>query len=108
LFDTLAGPRATGATQNDVAYDISLAKTLTAPDTPILFTLFVETFAQTNIDGATAGQTVVEITPGCRFNLGGTPGLRVTNNWIVFGVDIPVAGPKPYDAIFRLTYITNF
>jgi hypothetical protein len=24
------------------------------------------------------------------------------------GVDIPLTGPKPYDGIFRLTYIANF
>jgi hypothetical protein len=28
--------------------------------------------------------------------------------WLLWGVEIPVAGPKPWDAIYRFTYIKNF
>ena len=54
LFDSLAGPHAVGATQDDVQYDITIAKTVTRPETPLIgnLTFFLETFAQTNLDGA--------------------------------------------------------
>jgi hypothetical protein len=111
LFDSLAGPRAPGAKQNDVSYDISIAKTLTDPDTPFLgnFTVFVENFAETRLDGDHAGRTFVSITPGIRFNLGKSNRINFgLDNWLMLGVDIPVAGPKPWDAIYRFTYIKNF
>jgi len=111
LFDSLAGPREPGARQNDVAYDITLAKTLTAPETPCFgsFTVFVEHFAQTDLDGDHAGRTLVSITPGVRFNLGKSDRVKFgKDNWLLFGVDIPVAGPKPWDAIYRVSYIKNF
>ncbi len=111
LFDSLAGPHEAGAKQNDVAYDITLAKTLTRPDTPLLgtFTVFLEAFAQTDLDGDHAGRTLVSLTPGIRFNLGRWKGIHLgLDNWLLYGVDIPVAGPKPWDAIHRFTYIKNF
>jgi hypothetical protein len=111
LFDTLAGSHDLGARQNDVQYDLTLAKTLTPPDTPLVgnFTLFVENFAQTDLDGDHVGRTLATITPGARFNLGKLPGLKFgLDNWLMGGVDIPVAGPKPWDATYRFTYIKNF
>ncbi len=111
LFDSLAGPRAAGARQTDVGYDISIAKTLLPQDTPLLggFTVFLENFAQTDLDGANSGHTVVTLTPGVRFNLGKSDRVKFgKDNWILFGVDLPVAGPRPYDAICRFTYIKNF
>jgi hypothetical protein len=111
FFDSLVGPHAVGAKQDDVQYDVTIAKTFTAPDTPFIgnFTLFAETFAQTDLDGTRSGTTLVTLTPGVRFNLGKLKGLNFgIDNWIMGGVDIPVSGPKPYDAIYRLTYIKNF
>jgi hypothetical protein len=111
LFDSLAGPRAAGAKQTDVGYDISIAKTLVSQDVPFIggFTPFVEFFAQTDLDGVNAGHTVATITPGIRFNLGHSDRVNFgKDNWILFGVDLPVAGPRPYDAIYRFTYIKNF
>jgi hypothetical protein len=56
-----------------------------------------------------SGRTLVEVTPGFRFNLGALKGLNLgLDNWIMRGVDIPLAGAKPWDAIYRLTYIKNF
>jgi hypothetical protein len=111
LFDSLDGPHAAGATLNDVQYDITIAKTLTRPDTPLVgnFTVFLEAFAQTNLDGQLKDRTLVSLTPGIRFNLGklGWPGFGL-DNWVMGGVDIPVSGPHPWDAIYRLTYIKNF
>jgi hypothetical protein len=111
LFDSLAGPGQAGAKRDDVQYDITVAKTFTPPDTPLVgnFTLFAEMFAQTDLDGTTSGRTLASITPGFRFNLGKLQGCKFgLDNWIMGGVDIPVAGPRPWDAIYRLTYIKNF
>jgi hypothetical protein len=50
----------------------------------------------------------VEVTPGIRFNLGKINGINLgLDNWLMAGVDIPNAGPKPWDAIYRFTYIKN-
>ena len=111
LFDSLAGPREPGARQNDVGYDVTLAKTLTSRDTPIFgtFTPFIEFFAQTDLDGDHAGRTNFTITPAVRFNLGKMEGIALgKDNWLLWGVDIPVVGPHPWDAIYRFTYIKNF
>jgi hypothetical protein len=111
LFDSLDGHHAIGATRADVQYDVSVAKTLTRPATPLIgnFTVFLEAFAQTNLDGAHDDSTLVTLTPGIRFNLGkpGWPGFGL-DNWVMFGTDMPVSGPKPWDAIYRFTYIKNF
>jgi hypothetical protein len=111
LFDTLAGQRAAGGLQNDVSYDITVARTLLGPNVPLLgdFTVAAEFFATTILGGANAGQTLVAVTPEVRFNLGKLEELRFgRDNWILLGVDLPLAGPRPWDAIYRFTYITNF
>ena len=65
LFDTFDGPAAAGAKHNDIGYDITVAKTIAEPDTPLLgnLTFFVENYAQSNIDGSHDGRTLVSITP---------------------------------------------
>ncbi len=111
LFDTFAGPGTAGARHDDVQYDVTIAKTLTRPETPLVgnFTVFLENFYQTDLDGSTSGHTVVTLTPGVRFNLGKVQGVKLgLDNWLMFGVDVPVAGPIPYDAVYRFTYIKNF
>jgi hypothetical protein len=66
-------------------------------------------FYQTNLDGAHAGTTLETLTPGVRSNLGTIPGVNFgIDNWLMFGVDIPVSGLRPGDATFRFTYIKNF
>jgi hypothetical protein len=125
LFDTGMGPSNTVGdiffkpfnkppaitVRNDVQYDLTIAKTLTRPDTPLIgnFSVFVETFAQTNLDGNRPGTTLVTITPGVRFNLGKAKWNNIgIDNSIMFGVDLPVSGPRAVDAIYRFTYIKNF
>jgi hypothetical protein len=111
LFDSLSGPGEKGARRNDVGYDITIAKTLTDRDFPIFgtFTVFAENFAQTDLDGSNSGHTIFTVTPGVRFNLGKVGGIKLgLDNWIMAGVDIPLAGPHPWDATYRLTYIKNF
>ena len=60
LFDTYGGPGEVGAQHNDVQYDITIAKTLTRTDFPLLgsFTVYVENFAQTSLDGDNSGHTM--------------------------------------------------
>ncbi len=111
LFDSLAGPVAAGAKLNDVAYDVTLAKTVTSPDTPLLgnLTFIVENYAQTDLDGSHAGRTLVSVTPGVRFNLGKSDRVKLgKDNWIMVGTDIPISDYHPWDAIYRFTYIKNF
>ena len=111
FFDSLAGPHAAGAKLDDVQYDVTIAKTLTSPKTPYFgnFTVYEETFAQTDLDGSTSGHTIVTVTPGVRFNLGKMPGTKLgIDNWVLFGVDLPVSGPPPFDATYRFSYIKNF
>jgi hypothetical protein len=108
-FNVLNGT--TGTTRSDVQYVLSLAKTLTEPSTPLIgnFTVFVENFAQTNLDGNHRSSTVYTITPGVRFNLGKPKWNNIgIDNWLMGGIDIPVAGPRPESAIYRFTYIKNF
>ena len=93
---------------NDIGYDITLAKTVTDPDTPLLgnLTFFVENYAQTDLDGSHDGRTLVTVTPGVRFNLGKCDGVKMgKDNWLMFGTDIPISDYKPWDAIYRLTYV---
>jgi hypothetical protein len=70
----------------------------------------LETWAQTNLSGSERNQTVVTLTPGIRFNLGATKGVVPSNsgNHILFGPEIPVSEPRPYNVTYRLTYIMTF
>ena len=101
--ETYAGPGDAGEKRNDITYAISLAKTWTRPDMPILgnFTTFVEGYGTTNLDGDEKGVTTVTVTPGIRTTLG-------HGNVLMAGVDIPVSNPHPYGVMYRLTYIINF
>ena len=103
VFESLVGKHANGARESDIAYDISLAKTLTERDTPVFgnFTTFLEALATTDLDGAKAGHTVATVTPGVRF-------WFYPENSLMVGGDIPVSGPHPFGGVFRVTYILNF
>jgi hypothetical protein len=110
-FDSFDGPHAAGSRLNDVNYDITLAKTLLPQETPYLggFTPFLEAFGQTDLDGTTRGHTVFTLTPGVRFNLGKSDRVKFgKDNWLLFGADIPVSGPRPNDVVWRFSYIKNF
>ncbi len=111
LFDSYTGPAAAGTKTLDVAYDITLAKTVTDPETPVFgsLTFFVENYAQTDLDGSHDGRTLVTVTPGVRFNLGKCESLNLgKDNWLMFGTDIPISDYQPWGAIYRFTYIKNF
>jgi hypothetical protein len=111
VIDSYSGPVAAASKLNDMGYDITLAKTVTSPDTPLLgnTTFFVENYAQTDLDGKHAGRTYVTVTPGVRLNLGKCDRLNLgKDNWIMFGTDIPVSEYRPWADIYRFTYIKNF
>jgi len=100
--ETFTGRHARGARQNDLTYDISLAKTWTAPTAPIgNLSTFLETYARTDLDGPRRGKSVVTLTPGLRFTL-------ARQHVFMAGVEIPVTEPRPYEQIVRLTYILSF
>ncbi len=110
-FDSYDGPAAVGVKHTDVQYDVSLATTITDPDTPIFgrLTPFVENFAQSDLDGSHAGRTYVAITPGLRFNLGKWDCIKMgSDNAVIFGADIPVSEYRPCEATYRFSYIKYF
>ncbi len=100
--DAYAGPAAPGSKHNDLAYDVSLAKTWTEAKTPFFgnFTTFAELYGTTVLDGNDR-TTEVNITPGIRFTLG-------HGNVLMGGVDLPLSNPHDFDATYRVTYIFNF
>jgi hypothetical protein len=100
--DAYAGPAEPGSKHNDLAYDVSLAKTWTDPKTPFFgnFTTFAEFYATTVLDGSDQ-TTTINATPGIRFTLG-------HGNVLMAGVDLPLSHPHDFDATYRLTYILNF
>ena len=101
--DTYAGP-AEGAKRNDLAYDVSVAKTWTDRDKGN-FTTFVELYATTNLDGPANARglryTEVNVTPAIHYNL-------TRNNVLMFGVDLPVSSPHDFTKTYRLTYVYDF
>jgi hypothetical protein len=96
------GPTAPGAARNDAAYALSLAASWTGPQAALgNLTTFAEAAGKTLLDGDHSGRTALTITPGFRFTLGG-------RHILMAGVDVPVAGPKAFGSLYRLTYIFNF
>ena len=112
LFDSFAGPAARRAPNTATsATTLPWPRPSPPPETPLLgnLTFFVENYAQTDLDGSHGGRTLVTVTPGVRFNLGKSNGVKMgQDNWLMFGTDIPISDYKPWDAIYRLTYIKNF
>jgi len=70
--DNYVGPHIPGAKDVDVACDVTLAKTWTAPTGTLQnFTTFAELYGTTDLDGATSGKTVVTATR-CDLTMGYT------------------------------------
>jgi len=101
-YESLLGPHPAGARENDLSYDVSVARTWTPPTTPVAgdLTTFVEAFGTTDLDGAAAGATVFSLTPGVRF-------WPFPRNSLLLGVDLPVTS-APFSAAYRATYILTF
>jgi hypothetical protein len=102
-YEALVGKHTNGARENDIAYDVSLARTWTRSRTPVFgnFTTFLEAFATTDLDGTKSGHTVATLTPGVRF-------WFYPENSLTLGADLPVSGPHPNSDVLRATYILNF
>jgi hypothetical protein len=101
-LDSFIGPHTPGAKTTDVAYDVSLAKTWTAPDAALQnFTTFGELFDTTDTSGSFSGRNVMTFTPGIRTGIG-------HHQVLMAGVDLPVTHPRPYNWALRVTYIINF
>ena len=102
-YENLVGPHKAAAATNDVSYDISLAETWTSASTPAFgnFTTFLEAYATTLLDGATAGKTTVSLTPGVRF-------WFLPQHSLTLGVDVPVSHAPTFHTAVRATYILNF
>jgi hypothetical protein len=88
-------------------YDVSVAKTFVDPTVPLIgdFTAFVETFAETQLDGSRSGNTLVSFTPGVRFN---PTGREEKAWWVQAGVEFPVSGPRPFNERVLLEIIHDF
>lgn len=102
-YDSLTGPHASGARTQVLSYDVSLAKTWTAPDQYPAgnFTSFLELFATTDLSGNTKYHTGVTLTPGVRL-------WFARENSLTLGVDFPISQPHPFGEVLRITYILNF
>ena len=107
-YQQLVGHHNLGQPQNDVIYDLTVAKTWNDMRTPIFgqFTTFLEANFTTYLDGFGVGnlqngETIGTLTPGTRFWL-------FPRNSLMFGVDLPVTNPKPFGEVYRATYILNF
>jgi hypothetical protein len=109
-YVTLIGPRGAGEERraaNAVRYDVSLAKTLVEGNVALVadFTVFLEAFGQTELDGAHSGRTEFSFTPGFRFN---PTGREEKAWWVQAGVEFPVTGPRPFNERVFLEVIHDF
>jgi hypothetical protein len=102
-YENLQGSHAAGAKENDLSYDLSIAKTWTEPTTPVVgnFTTFLEAYATTDLDGENKGVTVVTLTPGIRF-------WFAPENSFMLGIDFPVSNNPPFREVYRFTYLLSF
>jgi hypothetical protein len=100
--EMLGGPLPAGGARNDMTYDLSLTHTWSSPHAALQnLTTFVEGYGKTLLDGDHSGRTTVSLTPGFRFTL-------ASRHILMFGLDVPVAGPRSNDNVFRITWIANF
>jgi hypothetical protein len=100
--DAYTGFNAPGATRDDVAYDVAIAKTWTKPSASVGYlTTFVEFSGATNLDGDQRSVTGLTATPALQFILGG-------HNLFMLGVDFPLTHPSTEREVYRITYIYCF
>jgi len=109
-YVTLLGPRGAGDERraaNEVRYDVSLAQTLVEGNVALVadFTVFVEAFGQTELDGSHSGRTEFSFTPGFRFN---PTGREEKAWWVQAGIEFPVTGPRPFNERVFLEIIHDF
>ena len=90
-----------------ITYSAALAKTLVEPKVPLFgdFTVFVESFGSTDLNGSRSGQTYFSFTPGVRTNL---TGREEKAWWLQTGFEIPVTRQRSNDMGFRISLIRDF
>lgn len=100
--EMLAGPSKPGGRRNSLVYALALAKTWASATSFIgNATTFVEGYARTDLDGDDRGSTIVTLTPGIRATI-------AHHHVFMAGVEFPVAEPKPFERVIRVTYIHAF
>ena len=116
-YDALLGPRdaepeAEGLppvqrASSRITYSVALAKTLVDPEVPLIgdFTVFLEAFGATDLNGTKSSQTFFSFTPGVRMNLSGREEKAW---WLQTGYEIPVTGPRAFNYGFRIALIRDF
>ncbi len=102
-WENLTGPHAPGESTNELAWDVSIARSWTGSSTPVFgyFTTFLEAYMAMPIGGDAAGKITFSLTPGVRFWIYGDHSLMA-------GVDLPVSHSPPYSATWRATYLLGF
>jgi hypothetical protein len=102
-LDSLSGPHVSGSRTSSASYDLSLARSWLEPahDPVGNLTTFAELFATTDLNGPTPWHTAVTLTPGVRF-------WFAHENSLTLGVDFPLSHPRPFSALYRVTYIMTF
>jgi hypothetical protein len=100
--ETEWGPGAPGSRRNDLTYDLSVSQTWSKPEAWLgNFSTFIEAYFKTDLDGPHSSLTIFTLTPGFRFNVH-------HHHVVMFGAELPATTPKPFDQLFRLTYIYSF
>ena len=97
--DFLLGHSEPGEPDHELNYAVALTKTLTE-ETPGFehFTVFVESFGITELNGEHEGRTQLSFVHGARWEVG-------KDWWVAAGVEVPVTGPRPYDEVFHFAVI---
>ncbi|HET8725359.1 MAG TPA: hypothetical protein VFM53_14270 [Anaeromyxobacteraceae bacterium] len=102
-WENLTGPHEPGSSTNELAWDVSLARTWTGSSTPVVgtFTTFLEAYMAMPLGGQEGGKVTFTLTPGVRFWVWGDHSLMA-------GVDLPVSHDPPFSATWRATYFLGF
>jgi hypothetical protein len=90
-----------------LTYSVATARTLVDSEVPLIgdFTVFLEAFGATDLNGSRTNRTLISLTPGVRMNLAGRDEKAW---WLQTGVEIPVFGPRAFDYGFRIALIHDF
>lgn len=101
-FDSFTAVPVSGERHTQASVIVTPAKTLLPTSAPVVgaLTVFLENVVQSDLDGTHSGRTSYGLSPGVRFS-------PAKENWFLFGVDLPVAGYRNADAIYRFSYIRN-
>jgi hypothetical protein len=102
-WDSWQGPHPLGVRTNDFIDVLSVARTWIGPATRGVgnLTTFLELSSLLEIDGSSAGNSVLSLTPGLRFWL-------FPKNSLMAGVDLPLSASAAYNIVYRVAYLFSF